>query len=145
MEEQKEPTIHKVDGKNVLFDEVAAGVILGVAKANCKVTYDMNEDRKHHFKLRHIERKLLDTEWLVIIANVDTTVGQVVADALMPGYDWDQYRNAGQVPYARGLASRKYIQEVLDIADPIGADDLRSVEQCIATVVIDFNTAVVYT
>lgn len=145
--EENEPKaiVHEVDGKLILEDPFAVAVIRGINIAKCNTVHEYNSNRIQHFKERLLFKKLPVSEWLIIIANVDDQHGKVVANALMPGYDWDQYRSIGQVPYARGLTTRVYIQSVLDVIDPVAAEELRAVTDKVITVVIDAGIAVVFT
>jgi membrane carboxypeptidase/penicillin-binding protein PbpC len=62
---------------------------------------------------------------------------------LMPDYDWQQYRDKGETPFARGLALKDGIQEYLEYIDKQAADKLREMSD-LAVVVIDFGVAEVY-
>ncbi len=80
-----------------------------------------------------------------MILNVDDPNGSVIADILMPGYDWQQFRDQGQVPFARGLTSREAMQEVLDTLDPEEAERLReATDDRAAVVMMDHGVIKVY-
>lgn len=59
-------------------------------------------DRLQHFAYRAIHtRGLRNDQFFVICVEVDSRWRDLVAQ-LMPGADWQQYRDAGQAPIARG-------------------------------------------
>jgi hypothetical protein len=62
----------------------------------------------------------------------------------MPGHDWQAYRDRGEVPYARGLASREGLQEGLDTLDPEAATKLRETKGETAIIVMDFGVVEVF-
>ncbi|HMG13699.1 MAG TPA: hypothetical protein VK571_10995 [Gemmatimonadaceae bacterium] len=55
---------------------------------------------------------------MLLILNVDDLLGDELAAMLMPGHDWQAYRDQGQVPFARGLAGRQWMQGILELLDP---------------------------
>lgn len=115
-----DPSAHFIvdrDGTVILVDPVAEGVISVIAAHNRKealkaMVRDHGEaiDR---FAARALERGMLPAETLIVILSVDDPLGGPLAEALMPGADWNQYRARGEKPYARGLAPRGPIREVL--------------------------------
>ena len=82
---------------------------------------------------------------IITIINVDDHHGGPLAEILMPGHDWQSYRDQGMIPYARGLAGRGGIEEALALFDPEAAEKLAiwgSSE--VAVVVVDHGVAEVY-
>src|SRR6185436_4774477 len=49
---------------------------------------------------------------VVVLLNVDDVHGGPIADMLMPGHNWQEIRDRGEVPFARGLAMRSGIQNL---------------------------------
>jgi len=132
----------EIDGKLVLDDPDAVGVIRAVAKHNCRILFEHNSDRVAHFTERAKLRGLPPTEVVIVIINVDAPFGKALADALMPGFNWQEVRDRGEIPIARGLAGREGLQEALDFIDPEAAAKLRASE--FAVIVVDQGVAEVY-
>lgn len=107
--------VHEIDGQLVLDDPDAVAVIQAVEKHNCRNTLDLNADRVAHFKRRLAERRLTAADAVIVLLNVDDIHGGPLADLLMPGYNWQEVRDRGEIPFARGLAMRQGIQETLDL------------------------------
>lgn len=128
-----------------LRSESAAAVLKIISKVNCDVTYRQDPKRIEYFKGRLVERGLPVDDWLVIVANVDDPHGEAIAHCLMPDYDWEPYRKLGQTPYARGLAGRKWVEEVLEIFDTEAAEKLKNIKSVVPVVVVDFGVAEIYT
>ena len=103
----------------------------------------MNADRVEHFKQRAIERGLGAEEVVITLINVDDVHGSVLADALMPGFDWQSIRDRGEVPFARGLAAREGLQEFLEITDLEASTKLREA-QALSVIVVDRGVAEVF-
>jgi len=126
----------------VLYDDQAVAVIKAVAKSNCKNTLDLNNSRVQHFVGRMNERIDASPEdTVIVIINADDVHGGPLLELLMPGHDWQQYRDRGEVPFGRGLASRDGIQEAIDLIDKDTGAKLRSIKDAIAVVVVDHGTA----
>ena len=80
---------------------------------------------------------------VIVILNVDDVHGGPLANALMPEYNWQEIRNRGEIPFARGLAMREGIQEVLDIFDKEAATKLQNMTD-VAVVVVDHGVAEIF-
>lgn len=70
--------------------------------------------RVGHFEGRLRELGLSSADYLIVVLNVDDGNGAALADVLMPGHDWSEIRARGEIPFARGLASRPELQKALD-------------------------------
>ncbi len=93
-----------------------------------------NADRVKHFTRRVAELGRSSQDTVITVINVDDPIGGVLAGALMPGHDWQSYRDAGEVPVARGLADKDAISGFLGAAgfntaqsELMNTDDLRVV------------------
>ncbi|HKR81995.1 MAG TPA: hypothetical protein VJR27_03265 [Candidatus Saccharimonadales bacterium] len=75
-----------------------------------------NAERMIHFKRRAEELGRSGEDTVITLINVDDPVGKILADRLMPGQDWQSYRDAGETPVARGLASKSGIPQFLETA-----------------------------
>jgi hypothetical protein len=70
---------------------------------------DLNTDRVGHFKNRLRVNGCTTSTHVMVILYVDDPHGRVMADLLMPGYDWNPFRFRSEKPYARGLADREWV------------------------------------
>lgn len=135
------------DGTLIIEDPAAEGMIAAVeahnysiGKHNCKVTFDSQRERVDHFVSRIKERGDDPKDVLITLINADDPKGRPLADALMPDTDWNQFRSNGEIPFARGLAGREGIQEILYDIDEEAAKKLKHIDG-IACVVIDSGVA----
>lgn len=135
--------VREVDGQLVLDDPDAVAVIQVVAKHNCKSTLKINADRVEHFKNRITELGRTADQVVIVLLNVDDVHGGLLADVLMPGHNWQEYRDRGEVPFARGLAMRDWIQEALGTFDGDAATKLQGMTE-VAVVVVDHGIAEVF-
>jgi hypothetical protein len=142
-EEYPRAEVREVNGELVLYDPVGCAVARAVAKHNCLNTFKHQAERVAHFRNRASELMRSPEEVVIVLANVDTPLGREIADALMPGHDWQQYRERGQIPFARGLAMRNGIQGFLDVVDHDAAAKLREAD-CLSVVVVDCGVAEVF-
>ena len=143
MSNELKATVHEIDGELVLDDPVAMAMIRAVRKNNCKNTFEMNADRVEHFKNRFSINNVTESEAVIVIINVDDPNGKHIANALMPDQNWQDYRDRGEIPFARGLAMRDGIEEALDIFDTEAAAKLRAMKG-IAVVVVDHFVAEIF-
>lgn len=143
MSDQPRATVREISGQLVLDDPDAVAVMRAVGKHNCRGTLEINADRVEHFKHRLAERGLSPTEAVIVLLNVDDPNGGQIAEALMPGHNWQEYRDRGEVPFARGLAMREGIEGTLDIFDKEAADKLREM-MVAAVVVVDHGVAEIF-
>jgi len=136
-------TVREVDGQLVLDDPDAMAMIGAIGKHNCKNTLQINADRVAHFKQRLEDRGMTPEQGVIVLLNVDDVHGGPLADMLMPGHNWQEIRDRGEVPFARGLAMRDGIQEILDTFDKNAAEKLRDMTT-VAVVVVDHGVAEVF-
>ena len=135
--------VRKIDGQVVLDDPAALAMIHVVGKQNCRNTLELNADRVEHFKRRLAERGMTADQAVIVLLNVDDVHGGPIADILMPGYNWQEIRDNGQIPFARGLAMRESIQEVIGTFDKDAATKLKAMSG-VAVVVVDHGVAEVF-
>lgn len=136
--------VREVGGQLVLDDPEALAVIRAVNKHNCKNTLELNADRVVHFKNRLAERGMTANQAVIVLLNVDDVHGGPLANILMPGQNWQEIRDRGEVPFARGLAMRDGIQEALSAFDKDAATKLQGMND-VAVVVVDHGVAEVFT
>jgi hypothetical protein len=144
-EDQVKPraTVREIDGELVLDDPDALAVARAVAKHNCKATVDHQAERVAHFRQRVVDRNLEPSTVVIVLINVDDPVGGLLAESLMPGHDWGEYRDRGEVPYARGLAARDGIEKMVKTLDEDAGEKLAAIAG-LAIVVFDFGTVEVF-
>jgi len=135
--------VREINGQLVLDDPIAVAVIHTVEKHNCRNTLELNADRVKHFKNRLAERGMTADQAVIVLLNVDDVHGGPLADALMPGHNWQEIRDRGEIPFARGLAMREGIQGALDTFDKEAAEKLQGMTD-IAVVVVDRGVAEVF-
>lgn len=146
-EDKKMPQAYvtEIEGSIVLVDPIAVEMIRAVAKSNCKNTYQMNEERILHFKNRIQELQKSPKEVVIVVINVDDKNGEPIAEALMPGFDWQEIRNSGEIPFARGLAMKEGMHGALEIFDFEAAEALSIMnDDEIAVVVVDHGVAEIF-
>jgi hypothetical protein len=142
-EQDYEAYVTVIDGKTVLVDPVAYAFMQAVNKANCENTYLAQIERLQHFKNR-ISEKGLDPKTVVInLINVDAPYGGEIAEALMPGYDWQQHRDKGEIPFARGLAMREGMIEIIALIDKEVAEKIRNMEE-VPVIVVDHSVVEIF-
>jgi hypothetical protein len=142
--------VESINGQLVLIDPTAEGVIAAVEnhnekirRQNCRGLFEANLDRVRHFKNRVSHLGLTADAVVIVVLNVDDPYGGSLAEVLMPGHDWQQYRDRGEMPCARGLAERSGIQDALDVFDELAAARLKR-EKGLAVVVIDSGVAEIF-
>jgi hypothetical protein len=92
---------HAIDGTLVLVDPDGSEMVEALGKISCMRLLDANAERLAHFA----ERARGRANVCFVLLDVDDPRGAALADVLMPGHDWQQYRRRGEVPIARGLAT----------------------------------------
>lgn len=101
---------HACDGTLVLVDPAVPAMIAALGKDACKGLLAANAERVEHFAARAQGR----TDVCFVLLDVDDARGAALADVLMPGHNWQQYRRRGETPIARGLATLDGLIGVLE-------------------------------
>lgn len=135
--------VRDVEGQLVLDDPAAEAMVNALSKHNCRNTLELNADRVVHFKKRLAERGMTADQAVIVLLNVNDVHGGPLADGLMPGHNWQEIRDRGEIPFARGLAMRDGIQEALDTFDTDAARKLKDMKE-VAVVVVDHGVAEVF-
>lgn len=136
--------VREINGQLVLDDPDALAVFTVVNKRNCHNTLKINTDRVKHFKQRLGELGKTASDTVIVLLNVDDNYGGAIAEILMPGFDWQEIRDRGEIPFARGLAGKEGIAGILGTFDKEAATKLRDMEH-VAVVVVDHGVAEVFT
>ena len=94
--------------------------------------FRQNADPVQRFQRRAQELGQSGRDMVITVINVDDPLGGILADSLMPGHDWQKYRDAGAMPVARGLAVKERVVAFLGEAgygiaasELANTDDLR--------------------
>ena len=110
------------NGKLVLEDPEAYAVARVVENHNAgralRALLEANKERIEHFARRVRETRKLANTLVIVSIDVDDARGSVLADALVPGADWQAYRSRGEKPIACGLAEREGVREFVKLMDP---------------------------
>lgn len=64
--------------------------------------FQLNKERLEHMAFRAIKKGLSPTDFVAVCIDVDDLSWTEVVDALMPGHNWQEYRDRGEKPVARG-------------------------------------------
>jgi hypothetical protein len=118
--------VREVGGQLVLDDPDALAVIQvveshnrGIARQACEQLFNTQAERVEHFKRRIIERGSSPDELIIVLLDVDDPNGGRLANILMPNNEkaWQAFRDQGQIPLARGMATRPEIQKLVNALD----------------------------
>lgn len=137
------PYVTEIAGQTVLVDPVAYSAMKAVEKHNCKNTLDLNADRVVHFKNRIAEKGLDPEKMAIVVINVDDPHGAPIAELLMPNFNWQEIRDKGEIPFARGLVYRQSMQEIINEFDEEAAKKMSETSGTIV-VVVDHGVAEVF-
>ena len=113
------------------------------SKQKCRETLELHLDRVEHFKRRFRKLGMTVNQAVIVVVNVDDVHGGILANILMPGYNWQKIRNQGGIPFANGLAKRDGIQAALETFDNKAAKKLQDMAT-LAVVVVDHSVAEVF-
>jgi hypothetical protein len=132
-------TVRMVGDQVVLDDPDALAMIKVVERHNCRLTFEEQIDRVQHFARRIVERGSSINDLVIVLLNVNDANGRQLTDILMPGQDamWQAIRDQGQIPYARGLATRRAIEEIVTALDEVIGKKLHEIKEKAAVVVMD--------
>ncbi len=141
---KKMAILRNINGQIVLNDPQALVVINAVNKKNCEVTFKLQLDRINHFKNRMLATKAQPEEVIIVLINADDIYGQPIADLLMPGHNWQAIRDKNEIPFARGLAKRDKMQELVELFDKEASSKLKESPEKIAVMIVDHNVAEIF-
>ena len=143
-QELRPATIIEINGELVLDDPMVVAMIRAMGKISCEKTLELNAERVIHFKNRINELDKTGDELVIVLVNVDDIKGSILADILMPNYNWQEIRDRDVIPFARGLADRKAIEYFIRSFDQEAADKLKNLNGS-AVVVVDHQVAEIFT
>lgn len=116
---------------------------MAARKHECQFTYEDNKDHVERFKNRVVALGKTADEVVIVLINVDDFYGGPIADKFMPGVNWQQIRDQGTIPFARGIVEREGMLKILERFDQMAAAKLRTMKQ-LAVVIVDHEVAEVF-
>lgn len=69
-----------------------------------ELIYQDSKDRLEHMAFRAFKKGLLPDQFVMVAIDVDDPSWTEIVDALMPDHNWQEYRERGEKPIARGSA-----------------------------------------
>ncbi len=148
MTDEPRARVIEVDGQLVLDDlddPDALAMVQAVERYNLKGLVENSAERIEHFRERSRALGGDATTHVIVVLMVDDPVGGALADMLMPGFNWQEIRDRGEIPVARGLAGRRGIEDALKAVDEVAAEKIRAWDQTeVAVVVVDQGVADVF-
>lgn len=126
MTEVKAKVIER-DGKLLLIDPDAVAMITAINKHNCHKTYLLKKDRVEYYYQRIKDRGLDPNTVTIVICNVDEPFGELIADATMPEYDWNEIRSKGETPYAIGIVNKEGLLPMIGVYDLESCEKLKNI------------------
>lgn len=66
--------------------------------------FQPNRERLEQMAWRALQRGLTPEQFVTVCIDVDDPSWTEIVDLLMPGYNWQEYRDRGEKPVARGTA-----------------------------------------
>lgn len=77
-----------------------------------------SRERLEHIAFKTIRKGLLPNQFLMVAIDVDDPSWTDVVEALMPGHNWQEIRDRGEKPIARGSAIAEPLVRYLSAAVP---------------------------
>lgn len=123
---------------------VADDAVGTAAAETCRIFLADSAGRLAHFARRAVERGGPPELLAIAVLEVDDPLGRALADRLMPGHDWQAYRDRGETPVGRGLTLREGMQGVVDLFDRKLGRAVREVPAgCLPVIVVAGGTVAV--
>lgn len=111
-----------------------------------EILYQQNVERLEHIAFRQIKKGMSHDAFVMVAIDMDDPEWSDVGDDLMPGENWQQYRDRGEKPIARGAAMADplvdYISEVVPDVAPALKGPLP--ERVVRAIVMAYGGASVY-
>ncbi len=102
---------------------------LGVTDLHRVQFYEMNKDRLAQMAVRAKQKDSLDPDgapWGVVCIDVDDPVWSWLVDLLMPGHDWQAFRNRNEKPVARGVVPIGLLRDAVAECYPASSGEFRT-------------------
>lgn len=100
----------------------------------CKDLFVNSSEEIKRFKERIGKLGRTSADTVIVIINVDDENYGGLGELLMPGHNWQQYRDKGLIPYAKGLVTRECIQSFLDATNERASDALSNMAGVVVAV-----------
>lgn len=135
---------YRVRRREVTLIKNQQAVVLAGQRRKCRKTLEMNVDHIEHLKHRMRREGRTPYQAVIAILNVDDVHGGPIVDDLAPGYDWQEIRDKGEIPFWRGLLWRYGIHEALKDFDTDAATRLQETTYDLVALIIDHGVAEVF-
>lgn len=143
--EQPMATVERLDdGTLLLNDPVAVSIWQALSAPDLLRVYESCKDRVDHFVQRMKDLNYPPELKVIVLLSVDDSVGGMITEALMPGANWQEYRDRGEEPYARGMATREPIRKILEVVYPDVAQVLARNHDKTCVVVVSHSSAAIF-
>jgi hypothetical protein len=80
--------------------------------------FALNRRSLARFRDRIVQKGTAEEEFIVCI-NMNDPEWSLLGETLMPGHDWQSYRERGEIPVARGIVKAEGIAELLSEVVPV--------------------------
>jgi len=91
--------------------------------------FELNVVRLAQLAYKGLNRGMKPDEFAVICIDVDDPTWTDEVEVLMPGHDWQQYRDHGEKPIARGNVSAEFCRYIGRIVPGISKELLKDVSR----------------
>ena len=108
---------------------------------SCVSAFEQHQDRIAHFERRIKVLGLSPEEMVIVLLNMEDPFGGPLGERLMPGRNWQQFRDRGQTPYARGFVYKAGVANALELLDVDMANTLRTSSELLVLVMTDSTSA----
>ena len=95
---------------------------LGITDIERAQFAELNRDRLTQLAARAREKTKEGEAQCVVCVDVDDPTWTPLVEMLMPGHDWDVYRNRGEKPVARGVVPQDLIEAVVQETYPAAGE-----------------------
>ncbi len=89
--------------------------------------FTLNKSRLKILAAKALDRGLEANQFAVICIDVDDSTWTEEVDMLMPQHDWQQYRNRGERPVARGSVTKVFCDYIGEVVPGIASALLKDV------------------
>jgi hypothetical protein len=70
----------------------------------CKKTFLSQSSEILRFRKIIKDKGIDPNSVLIVFINVDSDAGKKIANSFMPGHDWSEFRDKGEIPFMKGIA-----------------------------------------
>lgn len=98
---------------------------------------DMNLHHVLYFKMLMEEQELSPDKVVIVVADYDDKYGRRFAKMILPGFNWQAFKDQGGEPLALGLACRKKASKEIKRINPQLLFDLAGVKETPVVVIAE--------